>query len=185
MTRAPDNGSEKLAIERRKIGIAAMISLPVCAGILAAAYFILPLYFTFPIELVDRLAFTLQADLFIVLWVMIASGIVSRSRRHSAQDIDAAIGGPPSRKLAIEIAFLQNTLEQAFIAVGTHLALATLIEGPALSLIVGAVALFAIGRITFLAGYHKGAGGRAFGMVTTVLPALAGMAWALAMITLP
>jgi hypothetical protein len=31
--------------------------------------------------------------------------------------------------LAIQIAFLQNTVEQAVIAIGTHLAIATLIEG--------------------------------------------------------
>lgn len=178
MTRAAGSDAEKVAIEQRKIRIAALISLPVCALTLAAAYFVLPLLFEFPTELIDRLAFTLQADLFIMLWVMIASGIVSRSRRHSAQDIDAAIGGPPSHKLAIQIAFLQNTFEQAFIAIGTHLALATLIEGRALSLIVGAVVLFTLGRIAFLTGYQNGAGGRAFGMVTTVLPTLAGMAWA-------
>ncbi len=166
---------------QRKIRIAALIALPVCALTLAAAYFVLPLLFEFPTELTDRLAFTLRADLFIVLWVMIASGIVSRSRRHSAQDIDAAIGGSPSRKLAIQIAFLQNTLEQAFIAIGTHFGARHADRGPHAFVDRWCRVLFTLGRIAFLTGYHKGAGGRAFGMVTTVLPTLAGMAWAAAL----
>jgi len=129
MTRAAGSDAERLAIEQRKIRIASLISLPVRAITLAATYFVVPVYFEFPAELIDRTALTLQADLLIVLWVMIAVGIVSRSRLHSVQDIDAAIGGQPSRRLAIQIAFPQNTLEQAVIAIGTHLLLATLIEG--------------------------------------------------------
>ena len=57
-------------------------------------------------------------------------------------------------------------------AVGAHLTLATLLSGPALSLLASSVALFAVGRVTFLIGYPKGAGGRAFGMATTALPTL-------------
>lgn len=48
-----------------------------------------------------------------------------------------------------------------------------------MGLIVASVALFALGRATFLRGYGKGAGGRAFGMVTTALPTLLGYAAAL------
>ncbi|EGI53997.1 putative membrane protein [Sphingomonas sp. S17] len=57
------------------------------------------------------------------------------------------------------------------------LALAT-IEGKApLAYIVGMVALFAIGRITFRRGYPRGAPGRAFGIVTTLLPTYGAFAW--------
>ena len=52
----------------------------------------------------------------------------------------------------------------------------------ALSLIVVAVALFGVGRIAFLIGYPHGAGGRAFGMVTTTLPSIAGYALAIGLI---
>lgn len=173
-----------LAEEQRKIRIAALLSLPICAAVLGAAYLILPSYFTFPAGLAERLAFAIRADLFIILWVVIAIGIVSRNRRHSAQDIGAALSGPPSPRLAIQIAFLLNTLEQAVIAIGVHMALAVLLSGPALSLIVGAVALFAIGRVTFYYGYKHGAGGRAFGMVTTTLPTLAGLILAIVLMML-
>src|SRR3546814_10394542 len=84
----------------------------------------------------------------------------------------------------LQVAFLQNTLEQAVAAVGAHLALATLISGPPLALIPGAVFLFAIGRITFLRGYRQGAGARAFGIVTTVIPTIGAYGWAIGVILL-
>ncbi len=57
------------------------------------------------------------------------------------------------------------------------LALAT-VEGEApLAYIVGMVALFAVGRITFRRGYPQGAPGRAFGIVTTLLPTYGAFAW--------
>ncbi len=170
--------SPHLAAEQRRIAVAGGASLAFCIVVLAACYLLLPRYFSFPSGLAPSIGFALRADLFVVAWVMIASGVVSYARRHSAQDIDAALGGPPSQPLAVRIAILQNTLEQAVISVATHLALATLIDGGQLALIVGAVILFGVGRVTFAMGYARGAGGRAFGMVTTVLPSLAGMAWA-------
>lgn len=48
-----------------------------------------------------------------------------------------------------------------------------LLGAAAMPLIAGSAFLFAIGRITFLAGYPKGAGARSFGMALTVLPRLA------------
>jgi hypothetical protein len=68
------------------------------------------------------------------------------------------------------------------VAVGAHLALATLLEGAALALIVTAVALFGFGRLAFLVGYSGGAGGRAFGMATTFLPTGAGYALAIGLL---
>ena len=83
-----------------------------------------------------------------------------------------------SPRIAVYAAFLQNTLEQAFVAVLAHLALAT-VSGPSpLAYVAGAVVLFCVGRICFLAGYPKGAGGRAFGIVLTVIPTLGAYVWA-------
>ncbi|MCZ2996086.1 MAPEG family protein, partial [Acinetobacter baumannii] len=67
--------------------------------------------------------------------------------------------------MAIRIAFLQNSLEQAVLASGAYLALITLLAGPALSLLVSAAVLFGIGRVTFFLGYQRGAPGRGFGFV--------------------
>lgn len=163
-----------LRSEQQKIRRAALAAFVFCALVLGAAYVVLPRLFTFPIDLLDCLAFVLRADVFVFVWVLICVRMVSRVRFHSAADIGGSAAGPPSAQLAVKAAFLQNTLEQAVMAVGVHLALATLLRGSALSLIVAAVILFSIGRVTFYLGYAKGAGGRAFGMVVTVLPTLAG-----------
>ena len=92
------------------------------------------------------------------------------------------LAGHETMRLRINKQYLQNTLEQAFIAVVAHLALATLVVGPALSLIPVAVLLFAIGRIAFLRGYPKGAGSRAFGMVVTMFPTVLAYLWAIGLI---
>ena len=154
------------------IRTAALRSLILCAACFAAGYMLLPKVMVFPATLLDALVFTLRADLFILLWVVLAVGLVSRARRQSTADIRGAAFGVPSESIRIKTAFLHNTLEQAFVAIGLHLVLSTLFVGPALSLIVVAVVLFAIGRITFYRGYPRGAAARAFGMVTTVIPTL-------------
>jgi hypothetical protein len=75
-------------------------------------------------------------------------------------------------------AFLQNTLEQAFITVVAILALATVGGEAALAYVIATVVLFSLGRVTFLRGYPHGAGGRAFGIAMTVLPGLGAIGWA-------
>ncbi|EGF93867.1 ribosomal protein L11 [Asticcacaulis biprosthecium C19] len=110
--------------------------------------------------------------------------MVAHGRRHSPADINGAAFAPPSPKIAIAVAFLQNTLEQAMVAVFVNLALLLTVRDVAVPFVLCAVALFSIGRITFILGYGKGAGGRAFGMVLTVLPSLLFFVWTLTAVTL-
>jgi hypothetical protein len=159
-----------------------MTALIVCAAGLALGYTILPRCFHFPIDLPARLVFAVRADLFVLLWVGLGVVLVGLGRGRSAVDIGGAAFAPPSPAIAVQVAFLQNTLEQAVIAAGAHLALATLLDGAALALIVAAIALFGLGRLTFLIGYSGGAGGRAFGMAATFLPTGAGYALAIGLL---
>jgi uncharacterized membrane protein YecN with MAPEG domain len=161
-----------LKMEVRGIRTAALRSAIVIAAGFGAGYMVLPKLMTFPATTPDALVFTLRADLFILLWVVLAIGLVSHARRQSAADIRGAGFGVPSESIRIKIAFLQNTLEQAFVAIGLHLVFSTLYAGAALSLVLVAVVLFTVGRVTFYRGYPQGAAARAFGMVTTVLPTI-------------
>ncbi len=155
----------------------AALSFLVCFAVLGAAVWWLPRQIDFPVDLAERLGFAARASLLIMLWVAIAVGIISRLRRFSAQDSPGSAYGPPSERLRVPLAFLQNTLEQATLAAFATMALAT-VEGEApLAFIMGSVVLFAIGRITFLRGYPHGAPGRAFGMVTTGIPIIGGFVW--------
>lgn len=164
-----DLEAEEAAI--RKAGTIATVLL---AAAVPAAYYGLPLVFEFPVELVDRLAFGVVSSLFVMVWVLIGVMMVSTARRKSPEDIGGSAAGPPSEQIAIYAAFLQNSLEQAVLAVVLYLALSVLVGGAWLSLIVVGVVFFAVGRVLFFAGYEKGARGRALGMNLTMLPTLAG-----------
>ena len=155
----------------------------VCFVGLFAGYLLLPRYFNFPEALTDRFVFWARLQIFLLIWVAVGVGAVSRGRRRSAQDIRGSAYGPPSPRLAIRIAFLQNSLEQAVLASGAYLALVTVLAAPALSLLVSATVLFGIGRVTFFLGYERGAPGRGFGFVLTVLPTFLGYTWAIFLIT--
>ena len=165
--------------EQRAVVRASFLAFAVCAPALGLASLALPTIFRFPEELAERLGFALRADLLIALWVVLGVRLVSKVRFESAEDNAGSAYNSPSPRLAVRKAFLQNTLEQAFITAAAVLALATVDGEAALAYIVATVALFSLGRATFLRGYPRGAGGRAFGMATTALPAVGAYAWAL------
>ena len=169
----------QLRAQQRGVLLNAFLAFLFCLAILGGAFVILPGYFSLPSDLPERIAYAIQVDVFVLVWVVIGVRMVSRVRFYSAEDSAGSANPIPSAKIAVPRAFLQNTVEQALIAVGAHLALATLISGSALILLPAAAFLFCIGRIAFLIGYPYGASGRAFGMVATVLPSLAGYIWAM------
>lgn len=173
---------EDLRAEQREVIVSAIAGAIVCVSVLAAGSLLLRHYFAFPGDFDGALGFVLRADLFIALWVVVAIRMVSRIRFRSSADNAGSAFSPPSPQLRVPAAFLQNTLEQAFIAIVAHLALAALVVGPALSLLPPAVLLFAMGRIAFLRGYPEGAGSRAFGMVLTIFPTILAYLWAIALI---
>lgn len=165
--------------EQRAVLRQSLLAFAVCGPTLALASLGLPRIFTFPEALAERLAFALRADLVIALWVVLGVRMVAKVRFRSAEDNAGSAYSRPSARLAVPKAFLQNTLEQAFIATIGILALATVEGEAALAYVVGTVVLFSLGRVTFLRGYPRGAGGRAFGIATTALPALGAYGWAL------
>lgn len=173
---------QQLQKEERKIQVRSTAAFLVALASFALGYYFLPLWFVFPVELAERIAFTAQVSVFIVLWVVFAIGVVSYRRRKSAADIRGSAYAPPSPYIAVWAAFLQNTLEQAFITLFTLFALTVLLEGAMLSVVPVAAVLFGIGRVFFLVGYPGGAASRAFGMALTMMPALLGSLLAAALI---
>lgn len=163
-----------MARAERCIRQAGLVSLVLLAAAVPIGYFVLPLVFTFPEALAERMAFAAQASVFVLLCVVVAIGMVSTGRRLSAADIGGSAAGPASGKIAVRVAFLDNTIEQAVIAVGLYLALSTLVSGAWLSLIPVGVLFFLVGRVLFLRGYPKGVEGRALGMTLTMMPTVLG-----------
>lgn len=174
-----------LTRERRGLFVSGSLGIIVCVGVSLAGQLLLPQFLAFPVDFISRLQFWAQTQIFLFVWVVLGIGWVSRTRRRSLEDISGSAFGPPSVRLRIPVAFLQNSLEQAVVASAAQLALITQLEGPQLALIVSATVLFCIGRIAFVAGYHNGAPGRAFGFVLTFLPTLIGYVLILALLVRP
>ena len=107
-----------------------------------------------------------------------AVGWLANHRFLSEQDIDAAAGGAPSRAARIAQAVIQNTLEQAVLALGAYALLAMLLPAGALFLPWAMAGAFVIGRLAFALGYSFGAAGRAFGFALTFYPTIAGLIYA-------
>jgi hypothetical protein len=170
--RAPEEVD--MAAEERGIRIGTTIALLVTIAGFVAAYQVLPMGLDLPTALPERLAFAVVGGACVTLVVMVAILMVSTTRRFSPADIGGQAAGPPSEKLAVKSAFLQNTLEQAVIAWGFFLGLAALAGGAWLALIPVSVVLFWIGRVLFYLGYERGGGGRALGMSLTMMPSLIG-----------
>ena len=167
--------------EQQRVYRGAALAFVVCSAILGLAHMFLPRLVQFPgDDLASRLTFWAGASLFVVIWIMAGVGMVSRGRRHSVEDIRGSAYSPPSDRIAVPVAFLQNTLEQSVVAMFVQLALILLVGSDALPLVAGSVLLFGIGRATFLAGYPKGAGARSFGMAVTALPSLFAFALSIA-----
>lgn len=158
----------------RKIRFSGTFGFVIFSAAVGAAFLLLPSFIEFPVELAERLAFAARAGAVVLFCVLVAVGLVSTIRRFSPEDIGGSAAGPPSEKLAIYVAFLQNTLEQAVLAVGFYFAYATLVAGPWLSLIPVSVVFFIVGRVLFLRGYQRGVEGRALGMVLTMAPVIVG-----------
>ena len=67
---------------------------------------------------------------------------------------------------------LQDTLDQAVLALAAHLALASLLRGREMVLVPLLVALFCGGRLAFWIGCRRGAGSRALGFGLTFYPSV-------------
>jgi uncharacterized membrane protein YecN with MAPEG domain len=156
--------------DQRSIVRDAFLAIAVCAAILAAGYTWLPAsWFGLKTSFAtaDRIAFALQADLAIFLWLAGCVRAVSKGRFDTPGDIGGSASGPPSPALKVRAAVLQNSLEQTVLAVGAHLILATVLRGAELRVIPVLVAVYLLGRATFAWGYAQRPVGRAFGMALT------------------
>lgn len=163
-----------MSVEERAIRRSSAVAFLVTVAAFTGAYFYLPIIMELPTTLPDRLAFAALCWAVPGLVLLAAIMMVSTARRFSADDIGGQAAGPPSEKLAVKAAFLQNTLEQTVIAGAFYFALAASSGGAWMALPPVAVALFVIGRVLFLAGYRRGARGRSLGMSLTMLPTILG-----------
>lgn len=117
----------------------------------------------------QRLQDALRLDLLVILWVAAGIANVARLRFFSEQDIAGSGAQQASDQVRIANAILENSFEQALLAIVTHLIVAATFAGST-PLIAALASLFAVGRLLFWRGYKRGASGRAFGFALTFYP---------------
>ena len=123
----------------------------------------------------DRIAFVIRADLLVAGTLAMCIAAVAYLRFCSGSARRGSAFPSSDRKVAVASAVLQNTLEQAALALMAHLALATLLRGPQMALIPVLSVLFCLGRFFFALGYTRGVARRAFGFGVTFYPSVAAL----------
>ena len=117
-----------------------------------------------------RLAWALQWALLPVLALMISIARVGNQRFYSAEDIDGSGLTDGTPQVRVLRAVLQNTLEQAVLAVAAYAIWAVVMPHAWLRSICIAAPFFVAGRVLFSRGYARGAAGRAMGFGLTAYP---------------
>lgn len=169
---AVDMIAEERAI-RRDSAIATAVTL---AGFVAA-FRTGPMTADLPLALAERAGFAALCWAVPGFVLLVAILMVPTTRRFSPEDVGRQAARPPSHRLAIMAAFLQNTLEQTVLAAGFYFALAAVASGAWRALLPVAAGLFVIGRVLFYIGYPRGAKGRSLGMGLTMMPGVMRESW--------
>jgi len=117
-----------------------------------------------------RLAWALQWAVLPTLTLMVSIMRVANHRFDSPDDIDGSGLTVGTDRVLVLRAILQNTLEQAVLAVAAYLIWAAVMPHSWLRAIPVAALLFVTGRMLFARGYQRGASGRAMGFGLTAYP---------------
>lgn len=121
-------------------------------------------------ELSSRIRLASWALLLPSLTLLVCIARLANHRFFTPEDIHGSALTQGTDRAKLLQALLQNTLEQAALAIPTYLA--TAINAPVvlLPIVPAAACMFLIGRIFFFAGYAKGAPSRAYGFALTFHP---------------
>jgi len=149
--------------EQRGVAIGMTIGALLAFALVGGGILYNPFSFDGYLTLTERHVVASKASLVAAFFVMLAIGRLARYRMLNVADIAGAglATGTPQAKLLQ--ALLQNTLEQAFLAVCVYFAWALIMPGTWLSVVPMAAIAFAVGRVLFYRGYQHGPQSRALG----------------------
>ena len=114
----------------------------------------------------------LQWDVFLAACLAANIGMLARHRFFTPADIDGGGLSPGTSHAQLLQSMLQNTLEQAVLALFVHLAWAAAMPRTWQAAVPAAVILFVCGRVLFWNGYAGGAPRRALGFTLTFYPSV-------------
>ena len=117
-----------------------------------------------------RIAWALKWALLPVLTLMVSIMRVANHRFSTPADIDGSGLTEGTPEVRVLRAVLQNTLEQAVLAIAAYAIWAVVVPYSWLRVVPIAAVLFVCGRVLFARGYAQGAQGRATGFGLTAYP---------------
>jgi MAPEG family protein len=162
MTEAKDVSSIRILSAALQMGAAGVIA----AGVWWACFFVLP-----PLVgqdgLSDRLLFALKCFAVAVLLTFL-TGVEGVAHERLTSTAFDPLAGKESRRLLINLRYLQNTLEQLIVFLPGLLLLAVYCEnGSSMRAVVAATLVWILARIAFWIGYHIGPQQRVAGLIGT------------------
>jgi hypothetical protein len=169
---------KQTGVVRRVIPAAILTVLGLCGLSLLLPMSVLPVD-----EPGARLAWGLQWSLLPMIALMAAIARMANHRFYTPEDIDGSGLTHATAQARVHQAILQNTLEQAVLAVAAYAIWAAVMPYGWLRSVCVAALLFVTGRVLFARGYARGAPGRALGFALTAYPTF-GMLFTLAVVLL-
>ena len=127
-----------------------------------------PFSYETELGIAQRINVALTAAVVPALFLVVSIVRLAVHRFFSPEDIDGGGLFPNTERAAL----LQNTLEQAVVAVAIYCIWSVLAPSDWLSVVPMAALLFCFGRILFFLGYQRGAATRAFGFTLSFYPSL-------------
>jgi hypothetical protein len=124
-------------------------------------------------DVASAIAHALRWDILLVLWLAANIAMLARHRFFTPADIDGGGLSDGTSTARILQSILQNTLEQAVLAISVHLIWAATMPWRWQAAIPAAAMLFFLGRALFWRGYARGAPARALGFALTFYPTVA------------
>jgi len=160
-------GDGVMPFTRTQAGVAAGMAAGFAATVAAFAWPSLPVV---PAGAEQRLALWLAASVSVSVWLLIGIALLARHRFFSPTDIDGGglTEGTPAARLLQSL--IQNTLEQAVLAIPAYGAWLWLAPEGRRGLVIVCAGLFGLGRLLFFLGYRFGAPARALGFTLTFYP---------------
>ena len=122
------------------------------------------------LDLWFRLKIASLSSLVPTLTLFICVARLAKHRFFNPEDNQGSAQSSGTRKAEVLQSLLQNTLEQASLALPVYAAVSLLGSSRWLTLVPAAAAMFLVGRTLFFVGYAKGAPSRAFGFALTFYP---------------
>jgi MAPEG family protein len=156
-----------MSFARAQAGVAAGMAAGLAVTVAAFMWPSLP---PVPPGTEERLALWLAASAAVTFWLLIGVVLLARHRFFTPADIDGGGLTEGSATAKLLQTLIQNTLEQALLAIAAYGAWLWLMPEGRRGLAILCAGLFGLGRLLFFRLYARGAPWRALGFTLTFYP---------------